>query len=303
MGGRKFTLLLVVLAMFRRLDATAGATLTALFAIYANYNVKQKTELALTAARSRSHEYSARQHRRPFPGARYMEALHGRRSSNCTFPLPEVSHDGQSVRNARGRCRWQSHAEHGLPELRFPRVDNAGWVDAMSLLPIWIKLAILAAIVSALAGFYAWRVHVERDIGRDEVRAEWNKANLAQADVDLAAAASNARQTLRRLESQQENQRVQNLELAAAYRDAAADRHAADQLREQNAVVAKQWRDTLRDSPAVTDREAAADAIGVLADVLGRADRRAGVLASYADAARAAGLKCERDYDAVTAKP
>jgi hypothetical protein len=45
--------------------------------------------------------------------------------------------------------------------------------------------------------------------------------------------------------------------------------------------------------------EAAGDPIGVLADVLGRADERAGVLAGYADEARTAGLACERSYDAL----
>ncbi len=43
----------------------------------------------------------------------------------------------------------------------------------------------------------------------------------------------------------------------------------------------------------------AGDPILLLADVLGRADQRAGDLAQYADAARVAGQKCERDYDAL----
>jgi hypothetical protein len=37
-----------------------------------------------------------------------------------------------------------------------------------------------------------------------------------------------------------------------------------------------------------------------VADVLGRADERAGELAEYADRARIAGQQCERDYDALT---
>lgn len=45
--------------------------------------------------------------------------------------------------------------------------------------------------------------------------------------------------------------------------------------------------------------EAAGDPIGVLADVFQRADDRAAVLASYADSARAAGLACERSYEAL----
>lgn len=45
--------------------------------------------------------------------------------------------------------------------------------------------------------------------------------------------------------------------------------------------------------------EAASDPIGVLADVLVRADDRAALLAAYADSARVAGLTCERSYDAL----
>jgi len=46
--------------------------------------------------------------------------------------------------------------------------------------------------------------------------------------------------------------------------------------------------------------QSGADAIGVLADVLGRADQRAGVLAEHADRLRIAGIACERSYNALT---
>ncbi|WP_441623340.1 MULTISPECIES: DUF2514 family protein [unclassified Cupriavidus] len=48
---------------------------------------------------------------------------------------------------------------------------------------------------------------------------------------------------------------------------------------------------------------AAGDPLGVLADVLSRADQRAGALAGYADAARFAGQACERGYDALNGSP
>lgn len=57
------------------------------------------------------------------------------------------------------------------------------------------------------------------------------------------------------------------------------------------------------DPAAVHPGSAAGDPILLLADVLGRADKRAGDLAQYADAARIAGQKCERDYDALTNAP
>lgn len=173
-------------------------------------------------------------------------------------------------------------------------------MSPLDLIPGWAKLAILAALASALVGLYAWRVHVERETGRAEIRVEWNADTVARQAVDLEQAQINARETLRRLNQQQENQHAQDQELQAARRDAARNSDAAGQLRTQLAETAQRWRAAFSDSAPGSDGAAAADAIGVLADVLGRADRRAGVLAAYADAARAAGLKCERDYDALT---
>lgn len=160
-------------------------------------------------------------------------------------------------------------------------------------LPGLIKLAILAAAAAALAGLYAWRVGAERDYGRAEVRAEWTAAALAESEA-------NARETFRRLARQQENQLAQDRKLAEIR--AAADRNlaAADQLRTQSAAAARRWRDALRDSPTGSQCQAAGAAIVLQADVLGRADRRAGELAAFADAARAAGLKCEQDYRALS---
>ncbi|AFQ48280.1 DUF2514 family protein [Burkholderia cepacia] len=44
----------------------------------------------------------------------------------------------------------------------------------------------------------------------------------------------------------------------------------------------------------------AGDRIGMLADVLGSIDDRAGALAEYADRARIAGQQCERDYHSLS---
>lgn len=163
-----------------------------------------------------------------------------------------------------------------------------------------LYLALAAALVG---GFFAWRAH-ERSVGRDEGRAEvqgkWDKEKIAQQQADLEQAENNAKETLRRLARQKENQDAQDKELAVARGDAARNAADADQLRNQNLTTAQRWRDALRNTPTCIECAAAGDAIMVQADVLGRADRRAGDLANYADTARAAGLKCERDYDALT---
>jgi hypothetical protein len=173
----------------------------------------------------------------------------------------------------------------------------------LASLPAWARLLVLAAIVAAAVGAYeAWAAH-QRDIGRDEGRAEISAAWNAEKQIQLAAALSeaqaNAEETLRRMERQRESQHAQDKELAAARRDAAAARQSAAGLRQWADDQAAAARRTSGDSAARVDGQAAADPAGMLADVLRRADERAGILAEYADRARIAGQQCERDYDAL----
>lgn len=168
-----------------------------------------------------------------------------------------------------------------------------GWLNPTR----WL---LLAGIAAALAVGYAGWKHHQREIGRDEIRAEWAAERAQQVAVDHAATIANAKETQRRMERQKENQDAQDEELAAARADAGRNLVAADQLRDQNAATAKRWRDALNHPTAGSDCQAAGAAITVQADVLSRSDRASSDLASYADAARAAGLKCERDYDALS---
>ncbi|MCW5648339.1 MAG: DUF2514 family protein [Ramlibacter sp.] len=161
---------------------------------------------------------------------------------------------------------------------------------------IYARLVIGLAILAALAAGW-WKA--ERMLAAADARGYQRRA-AEQNATDLRASQSNARETIRRLETQDANQRKQDAELAAARSDAGRNARDAEQLRQQNADAARRWSAALGHTPAVEDCTAAGDAIGVLSDVLSRADRRAGLLASYADAAHAAGLKCERDYDALT---
>lgn len=169
----------------------------------------------------------------------------------------------------------------------------------MSLLDprIWIVLAL--AVAAAFAAGY-WRG--ER-AGKADVLAEWNAERAVQLQAAVEEGRANAKETQRRLDKQQENQHAQDRQLAAARADAAAERASADSMRGQAADAARQWRDALLNSPSASQLAAAADAIGVCTDLRSRADRRASLLAEYADAARIAGLKCEADYDALTRPP
>lgn len=168
---------------------------------------------------------------------------------------------------------------------------------------LYARVAAVLAVILLLLGV-GWKVrHGGIEAGRAEVRAEWAAERIAQRDADLAQAQANARETLRRMERQQENQSALDQALADARRDAARASAAAERLREQNAAAARAWRDALRDSPAGGVCQAAGAAIDLQADVQRRLVEVGGELARHADAARAAGLKCSADYDALKPPP
>lgn len=152
------------------------------------------------------------------------------------------------------------------------------------------SLAVMAALIGW--GIHSWNEH-EREEGRAEVRA-------ADAKEAAAAAERNAKETQRRLDQQQEVQSAHDEALASATADAAGARDAAGQLQQRVAQLESAARRAACHPAAVVDGQAAADPIGVLAELQRRADERAGVLAEYADRARIAGRQCEADYDALT---
>jgi hypothetical protein len=139
----------------------------------------------------------------------------------------------------------------------------------------------------------------------DAANTRTKNAQTLQHIADLTAKALRAvrAQEARWAADQERNARETATQIAAANADAASARRASDGLRQRiAALVADARRATANPSPAPAI-EAAGDPIGVLADVLGRADQRAGILAAYADAARISGQSCERDYDALTEPP
>ena len=115
----------------------------------------------------------------------------------------------------------------------------------------------------------------------------------------VAASESAARQLSERYrEKEQELARAQ-AENAA---EVAALHHDLDRARTSAAAQSVRLRDAAKRArcpdPATAGlREATDDPIGVLADVLGRADERASILADLADRRGIAGRACERAYD------
>ncbi|MBR8344248.1 DUF2514 family protein [Burkholderia ambifaria] len=156
---------------------------------------------------------------------------------------------------------------------------------------IFLKSAwpyLVAALLGAAVGAYS--VHLISAVEISAMRAD---AARAQAQAVAEARAEEQRRTA----AQSEIAKDANQQRTAALADAFAARAAAGSLQQRvDQLVA-----AARHPAAATGSPPAGDALDLLADVLGRADQRAGELAEYADRARIAGQQCERDYDALTA--
>lgn len=156
-----------------------------------------------------------------------------------------------------------------------------------------------AVVAAALFGLN-WLDNSRQAIGERRVQAKWDADKARQTANALAESQANALETFRRLERQQKAQDARDEEMARAKADAIAAGRERDQLHDDLATYAAAVGGT-SGNPATGDNgEAARAATGVLADLLRRADERAGILAKHADEARAAGLQCERSYQALT---
>lgn len=172
-----------------------------------------------------------------------------------------------------------------------------------SLIPPQYKVAAIAIAIlvasAALWSFGLWQHHQGVLDGRAEVKAAWSAAVKKQQADALAEAAKNARETQRRLKEQQDAQAAYDQSLAQARADADAAASSEQRLRAQLARYAVAARRRPGDPAPVVNGQTALASPGVLSELLGRADARAGLLASVADAARRAGIQCEREYDAL----
>ncbi len=155
----------------------------------------------------------------------------------------------------------------------------------MTLLDPRLWLGILVALAITAGGCY-FKGHA------DGVRVTQAAAQQAQLKAVTAARTEEQRRTAAQSEIANEASKQRD----AARADAATAASAADGLRKQVAALVSRAGHS---APAAGSAPAD-DPIGVLADVLERADQRAGELAEYADRARIAGQQCERSYDALT---
>ncbi|MDN7489519.1 DUF2514 family protein [Burkholderia sp. AU45274] len=148
---------------------------------------------------------------------------------------------------------------------------------------LWLAFIAALAITAGTCYFAGHKAGVR------ETTAAAQKAQLAAVDAARA-------EEQRRTAAQSEIAKDANKQRTAALADAFAARAAAGSLQQRvdRLVAAGRHPTATAGSPAT------GDALDLLADVLGRADERAGELAEYADRARIAGQQCERSYDALT---
>ncbi|KQO38105.1 hypothetical protein ASF19_20230 [Acidovorax sp. Leaf84] len=163
--------------------------------------------------------------------------------------------------------------------------------------------AIAAALaLGAVAAVQTVRLHTAQLDAANSRTA--NARTLAHiADLTTKALLAVRNQETAWATAQERNDRETASQIAAAQADADGARRASDGLRQRIASLVAEARGRAAGAGAAPAVEATGDPIGVLADVLGRADERAGILAAYADKARIAGQSCERDYDALTEPP
>lgn len=134
-----------------------------------------------------------------------------------------------------------------------------------------------------------------------EWQAKWAAQAAELADTHAKAERIQRDEEQRRLSAITEVQTNARKAIDQAVADAAAADAAAAGLREQAKRLAARARTACSHPGTTAGSPPATGPADVLADVLSRADARAGELAAVADRARVAGLACERAYDALSA--
>lgn len=134
-----------------------------------------------------------------------------------------------------------------------------------------------------------------------EWQGKWDKQASLLAKAKAKATMEAREEEQRRQSSIDKVRDDAEKQIAQAESDALAARDAADGVLEQAKRLAARAGKCPSNPSATKPGAPATEPVVVLADVLGRADARAGELAAAYDRSRAAGLACERAYDALLA--
>ncbi|MFH7526486.1 DUF2514 domain-containing protein [Aeromonas sp. A3] len=162
-------------------------------------------------------------------------------------------------------------------------------------------------MVVAIAACVMWGAYRHGvDVTTTEWQGKWDKqaAMLAESKAkDVAMARKEEHRRQAEIDEVRDHAQEQ---IAQAQADAAAAGVESGRLREQARRLAARASQCASNSGATQGSPAAEQPAVVLADLLSRADERAGELAAAYDRARASGLACERAYDSLrteTMKP
>ncbi|MFW0888376.1 UNVERIFIED_CONTAM: DUF2514 domain-containing protein [Pseudomonas sp. JL1] len=166
------------------------------------------------------------------------------------------------------------------------------------LLRILPYIAALVLVAGALFGAY----HHGLSVKDAEWQAQWNDRDTRDAKAKRDnEAAERAKEQARQLAINKVIQDGQQI-IDRATADAAAARASADSLRGAADALAARLATSQAGGHSCTAAasQAATRAVLVFADVLKRADQRAGDLAGYADQSRGRGVTCEQAFDGIS---
>lgn len=153
-------------------------------------------------------------------------------------------------------------------------------------------LLAIATVLGGLWGAYRHGVCVTDTAWE----SKWNKQGEELANAKATALVLVREEEHRRQTSIDKVRQHAEQQIARAEADAAAASVAAAGLHEQARRLAERASQCASHPAAAQPSETARQPAVVLADLLSRADARAGELAAAYDRARAAGLACERAY-------
>lgn len=170
---------------------------------------------------------------------------------------------------------------------------------------LWFRIVLWAGLAAALVGgLHCWTSRIESrgfERGRAEVQNRWTAADLERSRALLRQAEVNREEEARREAEKVKVSREAAESLRRARADAVAADRAADGLRDQLAAfVARSRADVPAHPVPAAGSPPAVGPVDLLADLFRSSESRAGALAAALDASRAAGLACERSYEALT---
>ncbi|WP_368222733.1 DUF2514 family protein [Aeromonas sp. s4] len=167
-------------------------------------------------------------------------------------------------------------------------------------LPFLAGALVIAALVGGGVALYRSGHAAGEEGERKTWQAKWNKEATRLATARAKAEQKAREEELRRQSEIDEVRDHAQEQIAQAQTDAAAADLESGRLREQARRLAARASQCAGSSSAALGGQAAGQPAVVLADLLSRADERAGELAAAYDRARASGLACERAYLSLT---